>query len=83
MMEYWFSLPLFPLLWFLEILPGGFRFIMTSCIFFKMIRDVYDEKNNKPQGVLRYKSKNKKKMHDHGDYETQKEYFQPLEDDDY
>nr|CAI5844738.1 unnamed protein product [Callosobruchus analis] len=34
---------------------------MTSCIFFKMIRDVCDEKNKKPQGVLRNKSKNKKK----------------------
>nr|CAH7718250.1 unnamed protein product [Callosobruchus chinensis] len=48
-----------------------------------MTRDVYDQKTKKPQGVLRYKSKKDKKVDDHGDYVTQKEYFQPLDDDDY
>lgn len=57
---------LFPILWFIEYLPGGFRFFVALVIFAKMMKDVHNYnwkyQNQKPVGVLKKQSNNGDKI---------------------
>lgn len=53
MMDFLLKIPFFPILWFLEYLPGFFRFTLAACILLKMLRDVYNYNRMCQTGVLR------------------------------
>lgn len=50
----------FPILWYFQYLPGGFRFFVALVIFVKMMKDVHNYNwkfpDKKPVGVLKKES---------------------------